>query len=227
MISKASQQSPFQKNSDLSDKVFQEQSTMLKRRAIGTFSNYKVTETALAELKDSGFSMEHVSVVGHDINRHPDLVGAHTSDRIAGVDQLDDNHDKSEEGAGKGAVVGSAVGGLTGLLIGLGAIAIPGVGPVMLAGAAATAIVTAMSGTAIGAAAGSLAGGLMGLGISSDRAKVYSDRVAQGEYLVMVDGLEADIALAELIFTKHGITNWHIDDLPVESPPLVPPYPMT
>jgi hypothetical protein len=98
--------------------------------------------------------------------------------------------------------------------VGLGAIAIPGVGPIMLAGAAATAIATAVSGTAIGAAAGSLAGGLTGMGFSADRAQTYSDHVSEGRYLVMIEGTETDITRAETVFTNHPIHEWHVYDLP-------------
>jgi len=78
-------------------------------------------------------------------------------------------------------VTGGTVGGLTGLLVRLGTLAIPGVGPIMLAGATATAIATAAAGGAIGAATGGILGGLVGLGIPEDRAKVYNDSVLQGK----------------------------------------------
>lgn len=187
---------------------------MLKQRAVGLFSNYQVTETALRELKDRGFLMDQVSVVGRDIDRYTQVTGAHVSNRLASVGSLDAHENEAGTGATTGAVAGGAVGGLTGLLVGLGAIAIPGVGPVMLAGAAATTIATAISGGVIGAAAGSLVGGLVGLGIPADHAQVYSDRVSEGDYLVMVEGSEADITLAESVFRKHEIHEWHTYDLP-------------
>jgi hypothetical protein len=190
---------------------------ILEQRAVGTFSSYEATEIALRELKNSDFLMDRVSVVGIDINSHIEATGANTSDRLADVGNLDTNENEAGETAKKGAVAGSTLGGLTGLLVGLGVIAIPGVGPVMLAGAAATAIVTAISGSAIGAAAGSLAGGLMGLEIPEDRAKVYDDRVSQGDYLVVVEGSEADIALAGSIFSNHGIHEWYVYNLPSNS----------
>jgi hypothetical protein len=87
----------------------------------------------------------------------------------------------------------------------------------MLAGAAATAIATAVSGGVIGAAAGSLVGGLVGLGIPADRAEVYSDQVSRGDYLVMVEGSEADIAQAHSIFSDHGIHDWYVYDLTDDS----------
>jgi hypothetical protein len=199
----------------------------LKQRAVGTFSTYAATETALHQLKDSGFSMEQVSIVGHDIDRHIEATGVNTSNQLAGVGNLHNNETKetakrgneAEEAAKKGAVAGSTLGGLTGLLVGLGAIAIPGVGPVMLAGAAATAIATAISGGVIGAAAGSLVGALIGLGIPEDRAKVYSDRVSQGDYLIVVEGSEADINHAKSILNNHSIDEWYVYDLPNNSVP--------
>jgi hypothetical protein len=193
---------------------------VLKQRAVGIFPNYQATEVALGELQDRGYVMDRVSVIGRDLDRHPDLAGANTSHKIQDAGRMhanDDDDNEAAETAKKGALAGGTVGGLTGLLVGIGALAIPGVGPVMLAGAAATALATAVSGGAIGAAAGSLAGGLVGLNIPEDRAQVYSDRVSSGDYLVMVEGSETDIQLAESIFNKHGIRDWYAYDVGVES----------
>jgi hypothetical protein len=87
----------------------------------------------------------------------------------------------------------------------------------MLAGAAATALATTLTGGAIGAAAGSLLGGLVGLGIPEDRAKVYSDRVDRGDYLVMAEGTDEEIDRAEAIFRRHGIHEWGIYDFPANA----------
>lgn len=182
------------------------------KRAVGTFSSYQDAETALRELKDSGFPMDRVSVVGNDVDRHTDVSGADASTRLQDASRRAGHDTEADEGAKKGAVAGGTVGGLTGLLVGLGALAIPGVGPVMLGGAAATALATAISGGAIGAAAGSLVGGLVGLGIPEDRAKVYGDRVSQGDYLVMVDGSDDEIHQAEAILSHRGIQDWGIYD---------------
>ncbi|MEA5534654.1 general stress protein [Crocosphaera sp. XPORK-15E] len=188
-----------------------------QRRAVGIFPSYEATEIALRELKENGFLMDRVSVVGHDMNRYTEVTGANTSNRLRDVGNLDSNEKEVPQTAAKGTVAGGAVGGITGLLVGLGIAAIPGIGPIMLAGAAATAIATTISGTVIGAAAGTLAGGLVGLGIPADRAKIYSDRVSDGDYLVMVEGSEADIDLAKSIFDKHSIDDWYAYDLPRES----------
>jgi hypothetical protein len=180
--------------------------TTQQKRAVGTFSNHAEAEKALYELRDSGFSMDKVSIVGQNIDRDSSIAGATTGDRLSDLDK--DN--KADEGAKTGAVTGGTLGGLTGLLVGLGLVAIPGIGPVMLAGAAATTIATTLSGGAIGAATGGIIGGLVGLGIPEDRAKTYSDRVHQGDYLVIVAGSEQDIQTAQSILSPRGINNWGI-----------------
>lgn len=176
------------------------------KRAVGTFSNHSEAEKALYELRDSGFSMNQVSIVGQDIN-HNAVAGANSADQLS---ELNPTENKADEGAKTGATAGGVVGGLTGLLVGLGLVAIPGVGPVMLAGAGATALATTLTGGAIGAATGGIVGGLVGLGIPEDRARNYSDRVDQGDYLVLVTGTDEEIQLAQSILSPRGISDWGI-----------------
>jgi hypothetical protein len=175
------------------------------KRAVGVFSTRSETEQALTELRTAGFDMNRVSVIAKD---------ADSKGEIAGIDVKESADNKADEGATKGALTGGTLGGLTGLLVGLGLVAIPGIGPIMLAGASATAIATTLAGTALGAAAGSLIGALVGLGIPEEEAKVYSDRVASGDYLVLLDGSEAEVAKAETILSSGGIQHWSIYDSP-------------
>ncbi|GAC1506280.1 MAG: hypothetical protein NVS2B14_18250 [Chamaesiphon sp.] len=177
----------------------------LNKRALGVFSTRQDAEHALKELKDSGFPMDKVSVVARDTDTKDNIAGAEVHDRVG---------NKADKGAATGAATGGALGGLGGLLVGLGALAIPGIGPVMLAGAAATTIATTLSGAAIGAAAGGLIGALVGLGIPEERAKVYNERVSQGDYLVMVEGTEDDMRRAETILSHRGVQEWGIYDAP-------------
>ncbi len=108
---------------------------ILEQRAIGIFESYVLAENALRELEQTGFLMQQVSLIGRDVNYHAESTGVHTNSTIA---VSDFNAEVKDAGAAQtGAAAGSALGGVTGLLVGLGAIAIPGVGPVMLAGAAA------------------------------------------------------------------------------------------
>ncbi|PZO38454.1 MAG: DUF1269 domain-containing protein [Pseudanabaena frigida] len=179
------------------------------KRAIGTFSNHADAETALRELRDSDFPMNKVSVVGQDIDRNSNIAGADGSNRLS---DLEEKHNKADQGAATGAATGGAVGGLTGLLVGLGMVAIPGVGPIMLAGAAATTLATTLAGGAIGAATGGIVGALVGMGIPEDRAKKYSDRIEHGDYLVMVEGSNDDVQRAQAILSHRGIDDWGIYD---------------
>jgi hypothetical protein len=174
------------------------------KRAVGVFSSRRDVEHGLHELKNAGFDMDRVSVITQDGERD-DIAGAEVRDRVG---------DKSDEGATVGAVSGGALGGLTGLLVGLGTLAIPGIGPVMLAGAAATALATTLAGAGIGAVAGSLLGALIGLGIPEERAKVYDERVKRGQYLVIIDGTDAEVARAEAILRQQGIEEFGIYDHP-------------
>ncbi|MEG4859978.1 histidine kinase [Microcoleus sp. K1-B6] len=174
-----------------------------QKRAVGVFSTRRETEHALGELRTAGFDMNRVSVIAKDADSKGD---------IAGIDVHDSTDNKADEGATKGALTGGTLGGLTGLLVGLGLVAIPGIGPIMLAGASATAIATTLAGTALGAAAGGLIGALVGMGIPEEEAKVYNDRVARGDYLVLVDGSEAEVAQAESILSRGGIQHWNTYD---------------
>jgi hypothetical protein len=176
----------------------------LHKRAVGVFSTRRDVEEALHELKNAGFGMDRVSVITQDGERD-DIAGAEVRDRVG---------DKSDEGAKVGAATGGALGGLTGLLVGLGTLAIPGIGPIMLAGAAATTLATTLAGAGIGAAAGGLLGALIGLGVPEERAKVYDDRVKRGHYLVIIDGTDTEIASAEAILNRRGVEEFGIYDHP-------------
>lgn len=177
------------------------------KRGIGIFADYQTTEKALMELQGIGYGMDRVSVIGQD-SEHLNQSGRTGDAQVQGVQ--DDDTNRAEDGAKTGAVSGGTVGGLTGLLVGLGTLAIPGVGPIMLAGAAATAIATTLAGGAIGAATGGLVGGLVGLGIPEDRATVYNDHLSQGKYLVIIDGTDNDLARVELILMGQNIQEWSV-----------------
>jgi hypothetical protein len=175
------------------------------KRVVGTFANRSDVEMALRELKNANYDMNRVSVIARDADREPD---------IAGVDVKKSTDNKADEGAIAGAVTGGTLGGVTGLLVGLGALAIPGIGPIILAGAEATALATTLAGGAIGAAAGGLVGALIGLGIPEDKARVYDERVGQGHFLVMVSGTDEEIRQAEMMLNRRNMQNTGVYDIP-------------
>jgi hypothetical protein len=89
---------------------------------------------------------------------------------------------KTPEGVATGAGTGAAVGGVVGWLVGIGALTIPGVGPLVAAGP----IVAALAGAGAAGATGGLIGGLIGAGIPEIEAKRYAGRIREGGYLLSV-----------------------------------------
>ena len=108
---------------------------------------------------------------------------------------------KASEGVTAGATTGGVAGGALGLLAGIGALAIPGVGPFIAAGP----IMAALSGAAIGATTGGIVGGLIGLGIPEIEAKRYDEKLRKGNYLISAHGNTSDqLDRAEQIFKAEG-----------------------
>jgi hypothetical protein len=130
-------------------------------------------------LKAAGFSNNDVSVL------FPDRSGTR--------DFAHEQHTKAPEGAATGAGTGAVLGGAFGWLVGIGALAIPGLGPFIAAGP----IMAALAGAGVGAAAGGLTGALVGMGIPEYEAKRYEGKVKDGNILMSVhtnDGTERDRA---------------------------------
>jgi hypothetical protein len=175
------------------------------KRSIGLFYSQDEAEAALRALKKGHFDMNRVNVIAKNANQVTDSEN---------VDVGYNEGNNAAEGAGAGATSGAVLGGIGGLLLGLGTLAIPGVGPIIVAGEAATTIATTLAGAGIGAAAGGIVGGLVGLGIPEEKAKIYSDRVSSGSYLVMVNGSDDDIRRAEEILHNNGIEEYGVYDAP-------------
>lgn len=93
-----------------------------------------------------------------------------------------EHNTKAPEGAVAGAGAGGVLGGTLGLLAGIGALAIPGVGPLIAAGP----LMAALSGAAAGAAVGGVTGALVGLGIPEIEAKHYEGQLKGGNILIAV-----------------------------------------
>ena len=146
--------------------------------------------TIVDELKASGFSNNDISVL------FPDKAGT--------KDFAHEQNTKAPEGAATGAGTGGVLGGALGWLVGIGALAIPGLGPLVAAGP----IMAALSGAAAGAAVGGLSGALIGMGIPEYEAKRYEGKVKDGNILVSVhtdDSTERD--RAKTIFEEAGAEN--------------------
>jgi hypothetical protein len=108
---------------------------------------------------------------------------------------------KAPEGAATGAGTGGVLGGVLGWLVGIGALAIPGLGPFVAAGP----IMAALSGAAVGGAAGGIIGSLVGMGIPEYEAKRYESRLREGRILIAVHSENSDqTKLAKEIFERLG-----------------------
>jgi uncharacterized protein (TIGR02271 family) len=152
---------------------------------VGVFHNPEDARDAINALKDAGFR-------GDDI-------GLLMRDRDEARDMAAETGTKAGEGAATGALAGGLLGGLAGWLVGIGALAIPGVGPFIAAGAFGAAL----TGAAVGAGVGAIAGALVGMGIPEDEAKYYEEEVRGGRTLVTVraDGRYDE---ARDILRRHG-----------------------
>ena len=138
-------------------------------------------------LKAAGFTANDVSVL------FPDKQGT--------KDFAHEQHTKAPEGATAGAGGGAILGGALGWIVGIGALAIPGLGPFIAAGP----IMAALAGAAGGAAIGGLTGALIGMGIPEYEAKRYEGKVKEGNILMSVhtnDSKERE--RAKEIFVKGG-----------------------
>jgi uncharacterized membrane protein len=138
-------------------------------------------------LRDAGFSNNDISVLFPDKETTRDF--AH------------EKNTKAPEGIATGVSTGGVVGGALGWLAGIGALAIPGVGPFIAAGP----ILAALSGAAVGATVGGVAGGLIGLGIPELEAKRYEGKIKEGNILLSVHTENSEeIKAAESIFKNAG-----------------------
>lgn len=122
-------------------------------------------------------------------------------DRQSSKDFAHEKHTKAPEGTTTGAVTGGTIGGTLGLLAGIGALAIPGLGPFIAAGP----IMAALAGVGVGGTVGGLVGALVGMGIPEYEAKRYEGRVKDGGVLLSVHcATSEDVTRAKDILKQTG-----------------------
>jgi hypothetical protein len=178
---------------------------MSKPAIFGLVKNETQAQSAIVALEQAGFSLPDISVLSGDSLR-PKMEDATTTLSYPSVPDINGktrevglaNSTKAPEGATAGTVTGGVLGGVAGWLIGIGALAIPGVGPFVAAGP----ILAALSGAAIGASAGGVVGALIGYGIPEYEAKLYAGKLEAGHILIgvhAVDSREADLAKKALL----------------------------
>ena len=139
-----------------------------KTAVFGLYPTVERAERAVDELVAARFSNADVSVL--------------MADNQGSKDFAHEKQTKAPEGATTGVAAGGTIGGTLGLLAGIGALAIPGVGPFIAAGP----IMGALAGIGVGGAVGGLVGALIGMGIPEYEAKRYEGRVKEGGVLLSV-----------------------------------------
>src|SRR6202142_3920915 len=142
--------------------------------AFGIYRTQADVEYAVDLLRAEGFRNTDISVL------FPENQGT--------KDFAVEKNTKAPEGTAAGATTGAVVGGALGWLAGIGALAIPGVGPLIAAGP----IVAALTGVGVGGAIGGIAGALIGMGIPEYEAKRYEGRIKKGNILLSVHADNSD-----------------------------------
>src|SRR6266853_913902 len=157
----------------------------MKKAVFGIVKTENQAINIANQLQSAGFSPNDISVL------FPDKTGTR--------DFAHEQHTKAPEGAATGAGSGAILGGALGWMVGIGALAIPGVGPFIAAGP----IMAALAGA--GAGAGGLTGALVGLGIPELEAKQYEGKVKDGNILMSVHAVSRDeVTRAKEIFKNGG-----------------------
>jgi stress response protein YsnF len=165
----------------------------MTKTVVGIYRDFQTAGQVVRELVDSGFDRNRISVIAGDENRQY----ASQLERDTGT------RSSTTEDVGKGAGIGAAIGGVGGLLVGLGALAIPGIGPVIAAGP----IAAGLAGAGIGAAAGGVIGALVDLGIPEDDANTYAESVRRGSVLVAVETTDDRVDHAARIMERAGLVD--------------------
>lgn len=159
------------------------------------YDTYAAAQNAVRDLEAAGVPHSDISIVA---NNSDNWYGG-KKDRDG--DGVDDRAEAASTGAGVGAGVGAGLGGAAGLLVGLGLLAIPGLGPVVAAGWLAA--------TAVGAAAGAVTGGLVGAlteaGVSKEDAPLYAEGVRRGGTLVSAKVPDADRSRLDAILNQSSV----------------------
>jgi hypothetical protein len=158
-----------------------------KTAVFGIYKSVDQAERAVDALVQARFSNNDISVLMPDNKSSKDF--AH------------EKNTKAPEGTTTGVAAGGTIGGTLGLLAGIGALAIPGVGPFIAAGP----IMGALAGLGVGGAVGGLVGALVGMGIPEYEAKRYEGRVKEGGVLLSVHcDTSEEITRAKELLTRTG-----------------------
>lgn len=154
------------------------------KTVVGLFKNERVAEEAVHDLRGAGFEKE-ISILAKDKKQTG-----------GGGRGMDNANFETSDSLADGATTGGILGGLAGLVAGAGALAIPGIGPIVAAGP--------ISGILAGAATGGVAGSLLDWGIPETESRQIESEIKQGKVMVAVSSSQDKVNEAEKILRDHG-----------------------
>jgi uncharacterized protein (TIGR02271 family) len=156
----------------------------MARTAVGYFADQSSADGAFGDLLGLGFSRDEISIIGRE-----EAERAHAAD--------------ADEHATAGS--GAALGGLTGLLVGVAAMLVPGIGPLVAVGPIAAALAGAVTGGVTGVVVGGLGGALIHAGVPEEDARYYEERFRQGGVLMTVHAPDdRSYRQAIQVLSRHG-----------------------
>ncbi len=153
----------------------QSNSTGGRKVVIGIFSSKREAEQAVGQLRSQGFSDQEINIVSKQDQKQTEY---------------------AEDDITDGALTGGTIGGIGGLLLGAGALAIPGIGPIVAVGPIAAAL--------SGAVMGGIAGGLIDWGIPEEVSRRYENSVRQGGILAVIRTTDSSVNQAASILRQNG-----------------------
>ncbi len=155
---------------------------------VAIYGTHSQAEEAVKELQRSGFDMKKMSIVGKDYHTDEHVVGYYTTgDRMKYWGKL-----------------GAFWGGLWGMLFGFAFFAIPGIGPILVAGPLVAWIIGALEGAVVVGGLSALGAGLYSIGIPKDSVVKYEAAVKSDKFLLLAHGTAEEVAKArDILHTTH------------------------
>ncbi len=160
---------------------------------VGSFDSFAEASEASAQLVSAGFMQNDINIISNNTGR------TGTTDNVRAAETAPND----DSGVTTGALTGGAIGGAAGVAISLMGLAVPGIGPILAAGALATVL----AGAGAGAVAGGLIGALTDMGVSDEDAHYYAESVRRGGALLTVRADDSRSVQVESILENCGAVN--------------------
>jgi len=162
------------------------------------YGEHSAAENAIKELKNGGFNVKKLSIIGRDYHTEDDVVGFYNTG------------DRMKYWGSMGAFWGS----LWGLLFGAAVLFIPGVGPVVAAGSVVTWIVAALEGAVVFGGLSALGAALFSAGIPRDSVLKYESSIKAGKFMLIAHGTAAEVEKARSILQNSGAEQVNVHKAP-------------